>query len=233
MKVFRHPGFASLALVCFLVIVASPVSAKIIHVFDNPAYVDTSGGPSSESDTVQAALIALGHTVVTFTGVDAASWTAASAGDAILIPETETGQLHLALDGAAITAINNAVSGGTGFIAMGGVNTGNLVNTVFGFSVGATGAFTTSDLQTATAAGTAFDGGPASLSNTVITSGVQVTTLPAGASNFYQQDDVVEDLSTVVGWKFLDGSGATGIAARRSAVLVLNGCRCWETWLIT
>src|SRR4051794_8608352 len=43
-----------------------------VAVFDNGAYVDTAGGASAESDTVQASLQQLGHVVSTFTSTTAA-----------------------------------------------------------------------------------------------------------------------------------------------------------------
>jgi hypothetical protein len=51
-----------------------------VAVFDNPTYVDTSGGLGSESDNLQASLTARGHAVNTFTDITPAGFAAAVAG---------------------------------------------------------------------------------------------------------------------------------------------------------
>ena len=51
-----------------------------IAVFDNPTFVDTNNMGSSESDEVQASLTFLGHSVTPFTGITAASFSAALTG---------------------------------------------------------------------------------------------------------------------------------------------------------
>jgi len=74
-----------------------------VAVFDNPTHVDTEDLPSSESDTVQAAITALGHSVSTFTDASDSGFTAALAGkDVLVIPEIEFAQLVLSPAAAAV-----------------------------------------------------------------------------------------------------------------------------------
>ncbi len=69
-----------------------------VAVFDDPAFVDSNNSNISESDTVQASLVMLGHTVTTFTGIAAADFQGAiDDSDCLLIPELELGDLGAAL----------------------------------------------------------------------------------------------------------------------------------------
>src|SRR5262245_23357206 len=80
-----------------------PAQATVIAVFDDPAYVDTSGGPSvPSSDALQALLTSQGDTVHTFTGLTAADFAAAANGaNLILFP-------HLLNFGALATDLSTA-----------------------------------------------------------------------------------------------------------------------------
>ena len=84
------------------------VTTGTVAVFDNASFVDTLGGPLSESDTIQASLVLLGHTVAPFTGITAADWRAAGeVADAILIPELELRDLFFTLDAEARAAVQH------------------------------------------------------------------------------------------------------------------------------
>lgn len=178
----------------------------VVAVYDDPAFVDTAGFDSSESDTVQAALTDLGHTVTTFTGTAAADFTAGLAGaDVVLFPEFENGDLSAALGAGAATEIANFTSAGGGVIVLGtnngfgsGTEDVDLLNTVFGFGLVDGSSFLSGDSSiTADAAGTAFDGGPATLENVSATSGLStISVLPAGSKVIYEDDATTE---TVVG----------------------------------
>lgn len=163
-----------------------------VSVFDDSTYVDTSGGSGSESDTIQATLTNLGHTVNTFTGTGSASWvTAFSTGDVVLIPELENGDLGAALPGATSAAIASAVSAGQRLVvigsqySVGAQRMANFLNTVFGFSVTEVDFSTvSSSTLTGAAAGTEFAGEAATLTNLSGTSGL--TGLPGGSTSIYE-----------------------------------------------
>ena len=72
----RFGRTAACAVAAFLLLVGT-AHAESVAVFDNPNFVDTGGTASDESDTVQATLISLGHTVNTITGFTASAWAAA------------------------------------------------------------------------------------------------------------------------------------------------------------
>lgn len=153
-----------------------------VAVFDNGTYVDTAGGSGSESDTIQASLSSLGHSVTTFTGLTAASFTAGLSGkDALLIPEQENSALAPALDVAAKAAIQNFVANGGGLIIS--ADYAGFLNGVFGFGL-SYGSSSTASLTPA-AAGTAFAGGPASLPPHSQTIEFNTATLPAGSATIY------------------------------------------------
>jgi hypothetical protein len=187
------------AIVCALVCAGSlaPLDAAAIAVFDNPAYVNSSGGPNAASDSIQALLTLLGHTVTPFTGTSAAAFgAAASTSDLILFPDTlNAGQLAIDLAPAAKTALANYVNAGGGVIAVGD-NAHRLLNVVFypGCNFTTINCFASSGtggpsfLQAGAAASTTFATGPA-----VLTSPPQPTTAlnlvassPAGVKNLYR-----------------------------------------------
>src|SRR5215471_9979652 len=85
------PGANMRMLVLSILLLAAsslPAPASVIAVFDNPTYVDTSGGPPvPSSDALQALLTSQGNTVHTFTGLTAADFTTALSGaNLILFP---------------------------------------------------------------------------------------------------------------------------------------------------
>jgi hypothetical protein len=186
--------FRMVPILAVLLVGAEAASAQFtVSVFDNDTYVDSSsGGASAESDNVQASLISLGHTVNTYTGITAADFTAAiDASDCLLFPEFEHGLLGAALSASAKTVLSDYVSGGGGLIVNGGSafipqSTPEFLNAVFGFSL-ANSIHTTANntLNVATAVGTEFEGGPASLpgfsATHALTSGV-----PVGTKNIYE-----------------------------------------------
>jgi hypothetical protein len=161
-----------------------------VAVFDSELYVDTFGSTSSESDNVQASLRSLGHTVRTFTGIDAASISAAVAGaDVLLIPEMEVG--NLVLDPAAVSVLRDFVSSGGTFIINGDSDSGdeNLLNSLFGYSL-TQGSILASGQpigRTTIGAGTTFADDPSSLPANNGTYNL-TTTLPAGSLSLYQVD---------------------------------------------
>ncbi len=190
-RITRNPRrVAAVVLAAVFFAVTGPVTAANIVVFDNGAYVDTVGGPSSESDTVQASLTALGHTVTTFTGIADTDFATALAGkDILLIPETEVGDLNAALSPAARTVIANFVAGGGGLIKNGHrTRDEDLLDSIFGFSLTSVTLPTNSDggSLTAAATGTPFAGGPASLIAFSATASLGAASLPPGSLALYQ-----------------------------------------------
>ena len=163
------------------------VLASVV-VFDDPTYVDTTNNYQAESDTVQAALVASGHSVTTFTGITAADINAAVAGkDVLLFPELELRNLGPTLDSAARAAITSFVSSGGGLIIHGDFfgHDEAFLNNVFGFSLTQSPTTFSSYDLTAQAAGTAFEGGPASLPHLSGTSLHPISALPADARVIY------------------------------------------------
>jgi hypothetical protein len=172
---------------------AGQAGAVTISVFDNPSYVDTVGGPTSESETIQVTLASLGHTVNTFTGISAAEFAAAgAAADLMLFPEIERGDLNAALDDAAREAITDYVSGGGAVIVMGSdlIYDKTFLNGVFGYSLTGTVFFETYRLDATAASGTPFAGGPAALSWNDVIGVIDRSTLPAGALDLYHGENV-------------------------------------------
>jgi hypothetical protein len=178
------------AMVATLLFFAPTAMADDIVVFDNPSYVDTGGTSSNESDTMQASLASLGHTVTTFTGISDTDFAAALAGkDTLVIPETEIGDLNAALTPAARTVIANFVAGGGGLIKNGHrVRDEDLLDAIFGFSLTSVALSTGGNGGniTAAATGTPFDGGPASLIANNATSALGAASLPAGSLALYE-----------------------------------------------
>ncbi|MBL28017.1 MAG: hypothetical protein CMM50_10775, partial [Rhodospirillaceae bacterium] len=154
-----------------------------VAVFDNPSFVDTSNTSSSESDTIQASLTSLGHTVTTFTGITAAEIEAALSGvGALVIPEQEAGDIAGALDSAAEAAIADFVSSG-GLLVIAS-NPITFLNSIFGFSL-SFGSGVNATLNTAEVAGTIFADGPTTLPSENATVGLSIASLPSGAIPVY------------------------------------------------
>lgn len=179
--------------------VAAAQAAPIV-VFDNPNYVDTAGGYSAESDTLQATLTAAGHMVTTFSSLQVSDINNALNGKHILvIPEQERGDLGNALSNPNRNAFRNFVSNGGSLIISADYR--NTLNEIFGFNLSYAYTSSTSSLNSAAASGTAFAGGPATLPANDATYGFLTSSLPTGSLALYKTGN----LTTVSVMKF--GSG--------------------------
>jgi VCBS repeat-containing protein len=178
------------------------ISSANIAVLDNSGIVDTSGGPYSESDTIQASLVQAGHIVSPFTGLDAASIQAAlSSADVLVIPEQERGDLGNTLSAASSAAIRDFIAdGGTLVVSH---DDKNSLNEIFGFSLSQSRGGTSS--LTSDAVGTTFEGGPATIPNINAMRGFLTSTLPTGSLTIYETGGV----STVAVIPFGDGQITT------------------------
>jgi hypothetical protein len=172
------------ALIVFLGLVR-PATAAVVSVFDDPMYVDTSGGYASESDNVQASLNFLGHSVNPFVGITASDFAAAiGASDLLLFPEFERRPLGGDLSASAKSTLTDYVSSGGSLIINGSSNAPEFLNAVFGFSLVYIHVGGSSNRNAIDAAGTAFAGGPANVPNNNAT--LPLTgSLPAGTLVIY------------------------------------------------
>lgn len=187
--------------VVFALLVSTTVSAAEIAFFDNDTYTDV----DNESILIAASLTNLGHNLHYFSGITAADWQTAVQGvDLLLIPELDNGDLYPDLSADAIQVIFNYVRGGGGFIMVDRADgpTPNMFNGIFGYSlVGGGGGVTY--LNAAVAAGTLFEGGPASLPDPSATELFMTSSLPPGALDIY--NDQVDQTSVFVADE-LDGN---------------------------
>jgi hypothetical protein len=185
---------------------ASSALALDVAFFDNATYTD----PPQESALLIASLNELGHTEHVFSGIDAADWLAATTGvDLLIIPELDNGSLYPDLSPDARQAIFDYVNNGGGLIMFDRSDdpTPAMLNGIFGFSlVGGGGGVTT--LNAAAAAGTPFEGGPASLPDPSATELFLTSSLPGGALDLY--NDGVDETS--VFW-VAQGAGRIGYLA--------------------
>lgn len=155
-----------------------------VAVFDNGSFVDTSGSTSSESDNIQASLGALGHTVVPFTGTDAAAFEAALLGaDVVLFPEFE--RRAFTPDEATREVIRDFISNGATLVlsATGTSRDEVFLNALFDLELTGTsaGSSTATDLR----AGTTFADDLSTLGSNNATSGVGTASLPEDALSLY------------------------------------------------
>jgi len=161
-------------------------NAANIALFSDTGYIDydpTFTDSGSEGSNLQATLQAAGHTVTPFTGTTTAAWSAALAGaDILVIPEQEHGSIYPDLEPGAVTAIQNFVAAGGGLLIT--EDYGNFLNSVFGYSITSAGNNEPYLYNASAAAGTAFEGGPASLPYNDDTD--SYTGLPGSASCIYQ-----------------------------------------------
>jgi hypothetical protein len=167
-------------------------SAATVAVFDDGTYVDTSNTDGAESDNIQASIAAKGYTVRPFTGITATDFSTALAGATVLvIPEREVADLTPDLSGDAAHVIRGFVASGGGLILGGDYSGGSgpantdsaaFLDRVFGIVVTEAPHPGTTTKQ-ASAAGTAFASGPASLPENDGTN--YLTGLPAGAAAIY------------------------------------------------
>ncbi len=177
---------ARLLVATLLVLHAGAVDAARVAVFDAPGFVDTTGGPTAESDTLQASLASFGHEVVRFSATRAAGIEAALAGAAAVVyPELENGDLAAVLGDGARAVLADFVAAGGGFI-IAGTNDERapaLHNAIFGFSL--TSGVVGESVITPAAAGTGFEGGPSPLADNLRTRGLDLVSLPTGTLAIY------------------------------------------------
>ena len=194
-----------------------PADALDVLVFNSTRYVDSGqvgyAIGSQESDNVQAALTALGHTVSTIAGPDdpvgdcppnhqpgtllatAAEYgTALAATKVFLVPEQESycylpGDLQAAPD--IVAAWRQWVTGGGGFVIHSSVNAmqkvDDLFSVVFGFRAGPPVAGVDGTLmhRTPAAASTHFAAGPETITVLPSTGLLPLSALPPGAVSVY------------------------------------------------
>jgi hypothetical protein len=192
-----------------LVMVVATGFAADVALFNNTSYVDWSpGAVGSEASNLFDTLVLQGHTVSTFTGITAADWTAATAGqDVLAIPELEVGDLNAALDAAARTAIASYVQGGGVLWVFGSSATEafNLLNATFGYSLAWGANSSPYPLNNSDAVGTSFEGGPIDLPYNNDTTGIVTSSLPLGSRVIYEAnsgpaDSIVTLIPEGSGW---------------------------------
>lgn len=164
-----------------------------VALYADPNYVDyfadiNGGSPeASEATNLEEGLTRLlGVPTTTFAGLSGAEF-AAGVGtrSVVIIPELENGPLAADMDAAAKTVLADFVSaGGTLVLGNPGTLQLNLLNQTFGFAVLEMGPDSDPTLQAA-AAGTLFEGGPATLATPSATTGVAPGSLPAGSVVLY------------------------------------------------
>jgi hypothetical protein len=179
-------GYGVNTAVCYAPL-PDPIDPPTAALLANTAYVDyIAGNSDAEASNVQASLESFGFTVNTFTDISAAGLTAALAGAQILaMPEFEMSDPTPALTAPARAAIVSFVENGGTLLVFYPATAYTFVNTLFGYAL--TGGVGTAPfaINAAAAAGTSFQGGPASipsLSATSITSGAS---LPLGSRQVY------------------------------------------------
>jgi hypothetical protein len=196
-------------LVVGLALVVPTGYAADVALFNNVTYVDWSpGATGSEASNLYDTLLSQGHTVTTFTGITAADWTTATAGqDVLAIPELENGDLNAALDAAARTAIASYVQSGGVLWVFGSssANAFNLLNAVFGYSLSGGANGSPYPLNNSDAIGTSFEGGPVTLPYNDDTTGITASSLPPGSRVVYEAntgpaDSMVTLIPEASGW---------------------------------
>ncbi|MBI5384078.1 MAG: immunoglobulin domain-containing protein [Verrucomicrobia bacterium] len=152
-----------------------------VAVFDDPRFVDTTGGNSAESDTIQASLASMQFQVVPFGDLV----TAAASFNILLFPELENGDLTSALMPPMIEGLSNFVQRG-GVMIMSGrsARSSSLLNAVFGFSISDTGG-SGSTYRTPQVAGTEFADGPSQVPDLSAMTAFNTASLPPGSLSLY------------------------------------------------
>jgi hypothetical protein len=161
-----------------------------ISLFFDSAYVDTSPGGSGEAENLRVTLTDLGFTVNTFTGVTTAEWEAALAGvKTVVVPELEEStELAQDMDPGALAALQAYIAGGGKLVTFSERNW-DFLEAVFGLPAPSIAGNSECPCTiTAAAAGTEFAAGPTTLEEMNATNTVQVSTLPAGTINVYEDD---------------------------------------------
>jgi len=209
--------------------VALQANALPVAVFDDPSIVDTNGSPASESDTIQASLASLGHTVSTFTGLTGGAFTAGLAGQSVLVmPEPERGN-YSSLSAGARSAINAFVAAGGGLItSLSDSDVGGFLNTTFVFSLASAGCATSSLTG---GAGTAFAGGPATLGCPSETLSFSIASLPTGSTAIYSEGGRAEvalipfgaGQIVTLGWDWFDAPPLGGSSADKNNWVTVLG----------
>jgi Ca2+-binding RTX toxin-like protein len=179
-----------------------------VAVFDDPTFVDTAGTTGDESDTLQASLVAQGHSVKPFTGITAAAWSNGLAGQHLMaIPELENADLAPALSEAAKHTLRSYVATGGAIVTFdSSTRAVALFNGLFGFNLAGSGGAGPYAIQGGLG-GTFYAGGPASLPDFSLTNPLSLASFPGGAKDVYANGDAV-----AVGL-FSVGSGHAGYLA--------------------
>jgi hypothetical protein len=203
-----------------IIAAALPAHAVSVALFNNGAYVDYNPGAIwAEASNLEATLQSQGSSVMTFTGITAAAFTAAVVGKQVLaIPELENGNLDPDLDAAARAAIANFVNGGGRllvFVPCSG-DPLEVLNSTFGFTLTTScSAPTPITLNGPGAAGTRFAGGPPNLPWNNATDSVNAGSLPSGARIIYMDSNGDSTVTLIpvgageviiMGWDWFDAS---------------------------
>ena len=195
---------ASASAAISLPVVAGTAGGTGAALFIDPSFVEYSPGNSgAEASNMESSLVSLGYAVATFAGTTSSAFSTAVMGKAaLIIPETEIGDLNLALSAAAKTAIADFVStGGVLILVNDGFYMAGLLNAIFGLGV-LDGTFCYSGFEvmamSATAsAGTPFVYGPASVSGLSCTNALLTSSLPVGAQAIYR-DALGDSIVTLI-----------------------------------
>lgn len=170
-----------------LLVAAPTADAVTVRLFANDTYVSAAG-----ANNVQASLggAPQAHNVIRFTDTTAdginGALTLSTA--AVVIPEQEnSGNLAADLGPAGRAAYRNFVLGGGTLVINGEMNgrAETFLNGVFDLGVDEQDTASAYALDTAAAAGTEFDGGPANLPDQAEVTGLTTTSLPAGTKAVY------------------------------------------------
>jgi hypothetical protein len=157
-----------------------------VALFANTTYVDyIPTNSDAEASNMEDGLTDMGLSVTPFTGITADEIAAAVTGkDVVVIPELEKGDVTPDLDAAAQAALSDYVFAGGTMVVNSPSGALNLLNTVFGLTLTSAGSATT-NLVAAAAAGTTFQGGPASLTGFSATTTLTIASLPTGSRALY------------------------------------------------
>lgn len=211
----------ALGLAAGLVVLAPAAFAHPVAVFDDPAVVDSANGLSSESDTVQQALTALGHDVTPFGGLDGGAFTAALSGQLnLVLPEPEIGPLTQLAPEAVTRIVDFVFNGGRLVAIFPATRMVNFLNSAFGFALGYTGCQSAGLIDDT--AGTGFESSVASIGCMNATVTLVGSTLPAGAQSVYtnaQGNSLVAFLPfgsgsiVTLGWDFFNAAPLGSVGA--------------------
>ncbi|MEY2408765.1 MAG: large repetitive protein, partial [Verrucomicrobiota bacterium] len=162
------------------------VPPSFVSVYDDPNFVDTSGGFYSESDSVQASLQSLGNNVTTFTNVD----TGLVPGRVILFPSLAYGNPASVLSGSSRLAVRQFVENGGLMVVQGAGFTVPFVNDIFGMSWLANYSSELLTPLSSQATGSAFADSPEYIPSNSTTYGLLTNSLPFGTRNIYETNGI-------------------------------------------